>query len=45
MTCDLGLVLEITGGFGATCLAYIFRELLKVCIAKARAPADNSVTV
>merc|ERR1712093_15159 len=24
MTCDLGLVLEITGGFGATCLAFIF---------------------
>ena len=26
-TCDLGLVLELTGGFGATSLAFIFREL------------------
>lgn len=26
LTCDLGLVLELTGGFGATCLAFIFRK-------------------
>lgn len=28
LTCDLGLVLELTGGFSATCLAFIFRKSL-----------------
>lgn len=33
MTCDLGVVLELAGGFAATALAYIFREvsLLLLC--------------
>lgn len=26
MTCDLGLILELAGGFSATALAYLFRE-------------------
>lgn len=26
LTCDLGLILELAGGFSATALAYIFRE-------------------
>jgi hypothetical protein len=28
LTCDLGLILELAGGFSATALAYIFRPLL-----------------
>jgi hypothetical protein len=27
ITCDLGLILELAGGFSATALAYLFREL------------------
>ena len=28
ITCDLGLILELAGGFSATALAYLFRELV-----------------
>lgn len=36
LTCDLGLVLELTGGFSATCLAYIFRKLASLQTYKCR---------